>query len=146
MQISEQRLLLAALSITTLLLLSACQESWQQRMEREVRIQSLRMCPHYVSRGLIADSISYDIATNTRTDYFTLIDSLVSLQLLDDDLRAAAHEAQVREIAQDINLSVLKRHRATFRVIYRSQDSGETVIDDCVTAEEYEILNTATLP
>ena len=116
---------------------TGCQESWQERLRRETRLMSLRQCPHYITRGLIADSLVYDPATNTRYDYLTFIDSLIDLSQLTPENMRMAHMESVNQIRQSIDINMLKSHQATFMFIYRLKSTGEVIATDSVTAEEY---------
>ena len=117
--------------------LASCQESWQERAVRETREMTLSQCPHYITPGLIVDSLAFTPADNTRHSYYTLVDSLVNIYQLTEEKRILAHQSLVDEVCGSVGLRTLKKHRVTFAYHYRLLSTGQEIVTDSVTASEY---------
>ena len=58
--------------IVGLLLLTACQETLEQRCAREAKEYSQKNCPAPVAKDVVIDSMSFDVATHTLTYAYTV--------------------------------------------------------------------------
>ena len=54
------------------LLMTACQETLEQRCAREAKEYSEKHCPAPIAKGVVIDSMSFDIATHTLTYSYSL--------------------------------------------------------------------------
>ncbi|MCF0184135.1 MAG: hypothetical protein HUK01_07355 [Bacteroidaceae bacterium] len=117
---------------------TGCQESWKEKVIRETREMSVRDCPHYLTPGLIVDSLSFDPERNIRHTYYTLVDSLTVTDAITAEMREAIHKALLDEIKQATDLVTMRKHECAFHYHYRMQSDGHLVLEDSITAEEYE--------
>lgn len=124
--------------VCALFFASSCQESWKEKVIRETREMSLRDCPHYLTPGLIVDSLSFDPERNIRHTYYTLVDSLTVTDEITAEMREAIHKALLDEIKQTTDLVTMRKHECAFHYHYRMQSDGRLVLEDSITAEEYE--------
>lgn len=104
---------------------------------RETREMSIRQCPHYLTPGLIVDSLSFDPVTLQRHTYYTFIDSLVDTSLVTPGNMLSAHRLLAEEVRDDMGMRTLKKHGVSFHYHYRLQSDGRTLYTDSVTADEY---------
>ena len=121
------------------IVLSACQESLEQRAAREAREVTESKCPMPVGDNMYLDSIVFSIPTLTQTQYFRFIgdadnDSVV-IALESADIRATL----VRELKNTPNYKALMSRGASFRYIYRSTKAPEkTYLDVTITKDDYQ--------
>ena len=89
--------------VCSVILLSACQESLEERAAREAREVTESKCPMPIGDNMYLDSIVFDIPTLTQTQYFRFIgdadtDSVVVARVA---IRADIREGRrVRNITQ----------------------------------------------
>lgn len=124
------------------ILMTACQESWQERVARQTAWESLRDCPFYVNESMIMDSITFiapskDSKTAERHIYYSFVDSMIDLSLINDGMLSAVHQSLVDEVRSATSLRTLKNHDCSFVYHYRLQSDGRTLHTDTVRAEDY---------
>ena len=78
------------------LLFAACQESLEDKCEREAKAYTAKKCPYKMDETTIMDSLTFDKATHTIQYYYRLtgradaegiLDSIQAVKLLRDELR-----------------------------------------------------------
>lgn len=124
--------------VCSVILLSACQESLEERAAREAREVTESKCPMPIGDNMYLDSIVFDIPTLTQTQYFRFIgdadtDSVV-VALENADIRGTL----VKELKNTPNYKALMNRGANFRYIYRSAKNPEkTYLDVTITKNDY---------
>ena len=125
---------------TALLLLTACQESLEERAAREAREVTESKCPMPIGDNMYLDSIVFDIPTLTQTQYFRFTgnsdnDSTVENIVSNNDLKGTL----VKELKNTPSYKTLMNKGISFRYIYGSTAEPEkTYIDITVTKEDYQ--------
>lgn len=122
------------LMTTAVLLLTACQETLEERAAREAREVTESKCPMPVGNNMFLDSIVFSIPTLTQTQYFRFIgdtdnDSVV-IAFEQNDIKGTL----VKELKNTPNYKSLMERGVNFRYIYRSTKNPEKVYLD-VTIE-----------
>ena len=125
---------------TALLLLTACQESLEEKAAREAREVTESKCPMPIGDNMYLDSIVFDIPTLTQTQYFrftgnsdnaSTVENIVS----NNDLKGTL----VKELKNTPSYKALMNKGISFRYIYGSTAKPEkTYIDITVTKEDYQ--------
>ena len=124
--------------VCSVILLSACQESLEERAAREAREVTESKCPMPIGDNMYLDSIVFDIPTLTQTQYFRFIgdadnDSVV-VALENADIRGTL----VKELKNTPNYKALMNRGANFRYVYRSATNPEkTYLDVTITKNDY---------
>lgn len=125
---------------TVFLLLTACQESLEERAAREAREVTESKCPMPIGDNMYLDSIVFDIPTLTQTQYFRFTgnsdnDSTVENIVSNNDLKGTL----VKELKNTPSYKALMNKGISFRYIYGSTAEPEkTYIDITVTKEDYQ--------
>ena len=125
---------------TALLLLTACQESLEEKAAREAREVTESKCPMPIGDNMYLDSIVFDIPTLTQTQYFRFTgnsdnDSTVENIVSNNDLKGTL----VKELKNTPPYKALMNKGISFRYIYGSTAEPEkTYIDITVTKEDYQ--------
>ena len=125
---------------TALLLLTACQESLEEKAAREAREVTESKCPMPIGDNMYLDSIVFDIPTLTQTQYFRFTgnsdnDSTVENIVSNNNLKGTL----VKELKNTPSYKALMNKGISFRYIYGSTAEPEkTYIDITVTKEDYQ--------
>ena len=128
--------LIAAAVMMAATVLSACQETLQERCAREAREYTERKCPVAVGKDIIMDSMYFVPATNTicysytlhgELDDSTVFQNTNPRQLLLHDLRNAT------------GMKLYKDAGYSMRYIYYSaKNKGTKLVDETFTKKDYQ--------
>ena len=117
------------------LLLSACQESLEQRCAREAKEYSKKNCPAPIAKGVTIDSMSFDVATHT------LIYSYTLEGVIDDTATIRKNNPREQMLQQLKNATAMKPYRDAgynFRYIYYStKDKGQKLFEATFQEKDY---------
>ncbi|TGX82245.1 hypothetical protein E5358_08050 [Palleniella muris] len=107
--------------------LSSCQESIEERAEREAREYTLKYCPTPPQNDVITDSIVYHSATKTYSTYMTFTDKL------DDKEMLAGHndeivESMLQMVRSNAGMQAYKDAGFSFEYVCRSQKTPGTML------------------
>ena len=127
------------LMISAIILMTACQESLEERAAREAREVTESKCPMPVGNNLYLDSIVFNIPTHTPTQYFRFVgdtdNDSVTTVLKGNDVKGTL----VQELKNTPNYKALREHGVSFRYIYRSTKNPETTyLDITITQKDYQ--------
>lgn len=117
--------------------LQSCQESLEQRAAREAAEFTQKSCPTPVRDNIITDSMTFDIPTHTFVYYYTATgpaDNAPSFVGREGEL----HDVLANAVRNDTQTKRYKDAGYTFRYVYRSQQSGQVLLDTTVKPEEYQ--------
>ena len=117
------------------LLLSACQESLEQRCAREAMEYSKKNCPAPIAKGVTIDSMSFDVATHTLIYSYTL-DGVI-----DDTATIRKNNPREQMLQQLKNATAMKPYRDAgynFRYTYYStKDKGQKLFEATFQEKDY---------
>ena len=104
---------------TALLLLTACQESLEEKAAREAREVTESKCPMPIGDNMYLDSIVFDIPTLTQTQYFRFTgnsdnDSTVENIVSNNDLKGTL----VKELKNTPSYKALMNKGISFRFLF----------------------------
>ena len=127
------------LVVSSIVLMTACQESLEERAAREAREVTESKCPMPVGSNMYLDSVVFDIPTLTQTQYFRFVgdtdNDSVTIALQDADVKATL----VQELKNTPNYKALLGRGANFRYIYRSTKNPKTTyLDITIKKEDYQ--------
>jgi ADP-ribose pyrophosphatase YjhB (NUDIX family) len=109
--------------ILGLLLLTACQETLEQRCAREAKEYSQKNCPAPVGKDVTIDSLTFDMATHTLTYSYTLNG------VIDDPSVILRNNPREQMLTQLKNATAMKPYKDAgynFRYIYYSTKNKGT--------------------
>ena len=120
--------------LSAFLSLTACQESFDKRLQREARDFTENHCPQEPEPGTQLDSTTY--APNERV--YTLWYSLApGNETAIRERTELLHQLLLHELVADVNYINLKNEGITFRYVYRSQQTGALIYETQIKAKEY---------
>ena len=127
------------LMVSAIILLTACQESLEERAAREAREVTEAKCPMPIGDNMYMDSVVFSIPTLTQTQYFRFTgdtdNDSVAATLQDASIRTTL----VQELKNAPNYKALMQRGVNFRYIYRStKDPEKTYLDITITKEDYQ--------
>ncbi len=121
-----------------LLTMAGCgKESFGERMVRECRENTAKLCPMEVDKDTKLDSMAFDIPKHTLYYYYSLHGPLDNDSLYTEDVVAAHHETLVNDIKNSVTLRDIKAAKANFGCIYLSASTGKVLLQYDIKAEEY---------
>lgn len=109
--------------ILTGMLFVACQESLEDRCQREAKEFTQRACPRHIDTEIVLDSMTFDKENHTIGYCYTLQGSL------DDPMRVDKtkfSEALLLEVKNSTNIKLYKDAGYSFRYTYYSEKNSGT--------------------
>lgn len=107
--------------------LTSCQESLEERAEREAREYTEKHCPTPPQNDVITDSIVFDRNTRTWTQYLTftgIIDDEKGLREHNEEI----HKSLLESIRQNTEMKRYKEAGFSFAYICRSKKDPKTIL------------------
>jgi hypothetical protein len=127
------------LMVASIILLSACQESLEERAAREAREVTESKCPMPIGNNMYLDSVVFNIPTLTQTQYFRFIGDTDNDSVVVAFEQNNIKETLVKELKNTPNYKALMERGASFRYIYRSTKKPETTyLDITIKKEDYQ--------
>ena len=113
------------LLLTTMMMvvLTSCQETLEERCEREAKTFTQKNCPLRVAPGIAMDSMTFDKATHTITYAYTLSGQLDDSAVVNG---SNSRELLLQEVKNSTNMKLYKEAGYSFRYIYHSQKKKGT--------------------
>ena len=90
-----------------------------------------------IDRYTTLDSISYDRSQKTYSYHFTVKNELDLDSLYTDDVVKDLHDTYLKDIKNSIQMKGLKDAGVTIMHVYRSQQTGDTLMLFRFTKEDY---------
>ena len=121
-----------------LLLLSGCQESLEDRAAREVVEYTQKYCPQKLNDFTTLDSLTFDKATLTFTQYLTLSGNADNAERA-REMNVQIKEEMVQAVITDTSQKRYKDEGYSFRFVARSQkDKNVILYQTTITKEDYQ--------
>ena len=118
------------------LLVTACQESLEQKAAQEARLYTQKNCPAQLSETLIMDSMSFDVESHTLSYYYTLTGDADKPDVLNKE---NARNDLLTALKNTTSMMAYKEEDYNFAYIYRSQKNPETILFETVfTSKDYK--------
>lgn len=116
-------------------LLTACQESLEERAAREARELTETKCPMPIDDNIMLDSVVFDIPSLTQTQYFCVFNALDNDSLFElTDSRALL----IAELKNSPSYRPLMERGVSFRYVYQSRKrAGHVLLDMTLRPEDY---------
>ncbi|MBR1548921.1 MAG: hypothetical protein IJ637_09390 [Prevotella sp.] len=132
MQMATRSLCMAAM----LSALAACQESLEERCQRECREFTQKKCPMRIDQYTVMDSMTFNAQAHTITYAYTLNGMLDDSTYLS---RANPQELLLGEVRNSTNLKLYKEAGYNFRYVYNStRNKGAKLFDTTYTPSDYK--------
>lgn len=114
------------------LMAAGCQESLEDRCEREAKEYTEKHCPTPVAKDVVMDSMTFDKMTHTITYAYTLSGQLDDTAVVKG---AKSRELLLQEIKNSANLRLYKEAGYSFRYVYHSGKKKGTQLFDATFRE-----------
>ena len=111
------------LLLMSIMLLTACQESLEDRCAREAKEFTEKNCPRAVDKEIILDSMAFEKATHTISYLYTLTGTLDNPLKIDS---THFRELLLMEVKNSTNLKLYKDAGYSFRYAYYSEKENGT--------------------
>lgn len=124
------------LFMLAVLILSACQESLEDRCTRECVEFTKRKCPSNVAPEMIIDSMVFDRTSHTILHYYKLTGTSDRTDAYPKDI---AKELLKEELKNTTQVMMYKEAGYNFRYIYYSEKNPQTIfLDILLTEKDYQ--------
>ena len=118
-----------------LVLMTACQESLEDRCEREAKEYTAKHCPALVGKNIVMDSMTFNKSTHTITYAYTLSGEIDDTAVIN---RVNSRELLLNEVKNSANLRLYKEAGYNFRYIYFSKKKkGTQLVDATFRQSDY---------
>ena len=114
-----------------------CQESLQDRAEREAKDYTKKNCPMPVNQMMTLDSMTFDKATSTLYNYYTIkgvADDREHIKKIEQEMR----ESLIKELHESTSQLAYKDAGFSYRYVMYSQNDGSILFDTTVKKEDYQ--------
>ena len=111
------------------LLLTACQETLEEKAAKEAEIYTKKNCPARIADNLTMDSLTYEQQTRTLHYYYTITGAADSVGLLNPE---TARSALLTELKNTTSMMAYKEAGFAFAYTYHSQRHRGTVLYETV--------------
>lgn len=111
------------LLLMSIVLLTACQESLEDRCAREAKEFTEKNCPRAVAQDIVLDSMTFEKSTHTISYMYTLNGTLDDTARIDS---AHFREMLLLEVKNSTNLKLYKDAGYSFRYAYYSEKENGT--------------------
>lgn len=122
------------IALTFVGLTTACQESFDQSLEREAREYTNRHCPQEVETGTILDSLVYNPQKRELTYFYSIS---ATNECIFREKTPLLHELLKQRTINDVTFKDVKDHGVAFRYLYQSEENGNVVYQTLIKAQEY---------
>ena len=123
------------LTVMAALLLTACQETLEEKAAKEAEIYTKKNCPARIADNLTMDSLTYEQQTRTLHYYYTITGAADSVGLLNPE---TARSALLTELKNTTSMMAYKEASFAFAYTYHSQRHRGTVLYETVfKAKDY---------
>jgi hypothetical protein len=124
------------LFLFTILLITACQESLEQRAQRTLKEFSERNCPMPLSDAIMMDSCAFETDTHTLHYYYTFMGAMDNDSTLNT---AGMRELLSSSLKNETSVRIFKEAGYSFKYTYFSQSNpGKLLFETTFTKDDYQ--------
>ena len=121
--------------VLSALLLTACQESFEDRCAREAKEFTLKKCPARINTTTTIDSMTFDKQTLTVCYYYTLSGNADNAMAIK---QANPRERLLNEVKNSVALKGAREHGYNIRYIYYSEaNKGLVLFEATFNPDDY---------
>lgn len=121
--------------VLSALLLTACQESFEDRCAREAKEFTLKKCPARINTTTTIDSMTFDKQTLTVCYYYTLSGNADNAMAIK---QANPRETLLNEVKNSVALKGAREHGYNIRYIYYSEaNKGLILFEATFNPDDY---------
>ena len=120
------------LFFVAVLMLSACQQTLEERAAREAQVYTDKNCPAQLGEYLVMDSMTFDVQTHTFCYDYRFMGLMDTTAHDTEEMYRQLHDA----LKNTTTLKVYKDAGYNFRYVYRSQKHPDTIIFEATFGKE----------
>jgi ADP-ribose pyrophosphatase YjhB (NUDIX family) len=121
--------------IAVALVVTACQETLEDRCEREAKEYTEKHCPTPIAKDIVMDSMTFDKATHTITYAYTLSGQLDDSAVVNG---SNSRELLLQEVKNSTNMKLYKDAGFSFRYTYFStKEKGTKLFEATFRKSDY---------
>lgn len=115
--------------------LTACQESYEDRCEREAKEFTEKKCPATINQTTVIDSMTFNKETLTLTYSYTLSGAADNEMAI---LQTNPRELLLKEVKNSMSLKGAREHGYNIRYVYYSDaNKGRILFETTFAAKDY---------
>lgn len=119
-----------------ILAMVACQESLQDRAERETKEYSKKNCPRAINQMMVLDSMTFDKATSTFYHYYTISGASDDREHFEKN-KEEMRKGLIKELHDNTSLRVYKDAGFCYRYVMYAKSDGSVLFDTTLKKEDY---------
>ena len=119
--------------LTLAVVLTACQESLEERCDREAKDFTKKHCPLPIDKDVVMDSMTFDKATHTINYIYTLSGAIDNEEIMK---KADPRKLLLGELKNSTNLKLYKEAGYNFRYTYYSTHKKGTKLFEATFREK----------
>ncbi|MBR2113801.1 MAG: hypothetical protein IJ929_03920 [Prevotella sp.] len=116
-------------------LLAACQETLEERADRESREYTEKHCPTPIAYQVTMDSMTFDKVSHTFGYHYSLSGTLDDSTYLQQN---NPREMLLQQVKNSTNLKMYKDAGYSFRYVYHSEKNKATLFDVTFKQNDYQ--------
>jgi hypothetical protein len=125
------------ISVSCLLLLCSCQESFEKRVQRTWQEYTEKNCPQALSETVILDSCVFDVDNHVLQFYHRFANAMDNDSI--DQKSNAMRQLLLEALRNDTNLRPVKEAGYSFKYVYYStKHAGKLLYETTFTKEDYQ--------
>lgn len=133
-------------AVFSLAVLSSCHhDTLEDRAEQIVRDYTERYCPTPVQDFTITDSITFDRQTRTFLYYYTLTGKADNAEIIGKS-KVKLTKALIESLKENTSMKAFKDAGYKFHYIYRSKNTGKTLLEYTATPKDYQSKSEIEIP
>ena len=114
-----------------------CQESLQDRAEREAREYTKKNCPRVINQMMVLDSTAFDKATSTFFHYYTIRGAADDREHI-EKIKKEMREGLIKELHENTTNIIFKKAGFSYRYVMFSKNDGSVLYDTTLKKEDYQ--------
>ncbi len=125
--------------VSICMLAAACRkQTFEERIAQEVEEYNSKNGVRNIDECTTLDSMSFDIATLTISYHHTLFGQADDKEIITDEIKELHRESLLKDVRGSIAMREYKDYGCNFRYVYNSKSSGEVLLEEIVTPEDYK--------
>lgn len=117
-------------------MLSACQETLEQRCQREAQAYTEKNCPALIAKDVTIDSLTFDKQSHTLCYAYTLGGVLDDSAIVN---KSELKQQMLMDLRNATSLKIYKEAGYSFRYVYYSRkQQGQKLLDVVYKAKDYQ--------
>lgn len=128
----------SAIIMASAMMFVSCQESLEDRAERESKEYTAKFCPTPVENNVITDSLVFDKKTRTQYYYLTFTGEIDNAELM-EEFKSKISVGLLEQTRSNPQTKVYKDAGFSFAYVCRSQSTGKILLNLKYTKKDFDV-------